>query len=110
MLSTDVVRNAALGRSEINAGTSMPNILAVHCGVTPLAPYRTPRRVVLGEFYRRILGLQGRDQREKVVHRWRTRRRFASYPILESETAYAVEENLSLTIAVAQPGQSRTTS
>ncbi|MGZ8309793.1 MAG: hypothetical protein ACXWU0_08325, partial [Rhodoplanes sp.] len=30
---------------------------------------------------------------------------FANHPILESETAYAVEENLSLTIAVAQPGQ-----
>ena len=45
----------------------------------PALELRQPR------LQRRILGLQGRDQREKVVHRWRTRRRFASYPMLESE-------------------------
>ena len=36
---------------------------------------------------------------------WRWQQRFANHTILESDTAYAVEENLSLTIAVAQPGQ-----
>ena len=43
----------------------------------------------------RILGLQGRDQRDQVCHRRRTRRRFASHPMLESEPAVAVEEILS---------------
>ncbi|MGZ8299666.1 MAG: hypothetical protein ACXWU5_04515, partial [Rhodoplanes sp.] len=47
-----------------------------------------------------------RYQRDQVF-RGRHARRFANHPILESETAYAVEENLSLTIAVAQPGQLR---
>ena len=51
-----------------------------------------------------ILGPQRRYQRDRVF-RGRHARRFANHPILESETAYAVEENLSLTIAVAQPGQ-----
>ena len=51
-------------------------------------------------------GPQRRYQRDQVF-RGRHARRFANHPILESETAYAVEENLSLTIAVAQPGQLR---
>ena len=54
---------------------------------------------------RRILGLQGRDQREKVVHRWRTRQRFASHPMLESEPASPVQRIFSPNPAVAQPGQ-----
>ena len=52
-----------------------------------------------------ILGPQRRYQRDQVF-RGRHARRFANrIRILELETAYAVQENLSLTIAVAQPGQ-----
>ena len=51
-----------------------------------------------------ILGPQRRYQRDQVF-RGRHARRFANYPILELETAYAVDENLPLTIDVAQPGQ-----
>ena len=67
----------------------------------PALELRQPR------LQRRILGLQGRDQREKVVHRWRTRRRFASYPMLESEPVSSVERIFSPNPAVAQPGQLR---
>ena len=65
----------------------------------PALELRQPR------LQRRILGLQGRDQREKVVHRWRTRRRFASHPMLESEPVSSVERIFSPNPAVAQPGQ-----
>ena len=65
----------------------------------PALELRQPR------LQRRILGLQGRDQRDKVVHRWRTRRQFASHPMLESEPASAVERIFSPNPAVAQPGQ-----
>ena len=65
----------------------------------PALKLRQPR------LQRRILGLQGRDQREKVVHRWRTRRRFASHPMLESEPVSSVERIFSPNPAVAQPGQ-----
>ena len=67
----------------------------------PALELRQPR------LQRRILGLQGRDQREKVVHRWRTRRRFASHPMLESEPVSSVERIFSPNPAVAQPGQLR---
>ena len=50
----------------------------------PALELRQPR------LQRRILGLKGRDQREQVFQRRRTRR-FASYPMLESEPASAVE-------------------
>ena len=49
---------------------------------------------------RRILGLKGRDQREQVFQRRRTRR-FASYPMLESEPASAVERIFSSNPAAA---------
>ena len=65
----------------------------------PALELRQPR------LQRRILGLQGRDQREKVVHRWRTRRQFASHPMLESEPVSSVERIFSPNPAVAQPGQ-----
>ncbi len=52
-----------------------------------------------------LLEQAGRAGQGNVVQVARDARRFANHPILESETASAVEENLSLTIAVAQPGQ-----
>ena len=51
----------------------------------PALELRQPR------LQRRCLGLKGRDQREQVFQRRRTRQ-FASHPMLESETASAVKE------------------
>ena len=60
----------------------------------PALELRQPR------LQRRILGLKGRDQREQVFQRRRTRR-FASYPMLESEPASAVERIFSSNPAAA---------
>ena len=60
----------------------------------PALELRQPR------LQRRILGLKGRDQREQVFQRRRTRR-FASHPMLESEPASAVERIFSSNPAAA---------
>ena len=64
------------------------------CLAEPALELRQPR------LQRRILGLKGRDQREQVFQRRRTRR-FASYPMLESEPASAVERIFSSNPAAA---------
>ena len=60
----------------------------------PALELRQPR------LQRRILGLKGRDQREQVFQRRRTRQ-FASHPMLESEPASAVERIFSSNPAAA---------
>ena len=60
----------------------------------PALELRQPR------LQRRILGLKGRDQREQVFQRRRTRQ-FASHPMLESEPASAVERIFSSNSAAA---------
>ena len=73
------------------AQRAVPDV--VDSGVTPqpelALEFGNPR------LQRFILGPQRRYQRYQVF-RGRHARRFANHPILESETAYAVEENLSL--------------